>query len=191
MYRDLTARYAEPWRHYHVLSHVAECLQHFDRARRHAEQPDEVEIAIWFHDVVYQPGRPDNEAASAAVADEALAAGGVAVAARSRVSELILATRHDAIPQGADARLIVDVDLAILGADPYRFGIYDRDIRREFAALSEAEYRRGRSAVLRSFLARQHIYQTEPFQLALEAQARANLSAALAALEAPAGTGAD
>lgn len=184
LHRELIARYAEPWRHYHVISHIAECLKELDRARDGTDRPDELEAAIWFHDAVYVPGRPDNEEASAALADHALAEGGVEAAVRDRVRSLVLATRHTAIPHGNDARLLADIDLAILGADPYRFGTYDRAIRREFHTLSEADYRAGRAAVLRSFMARPSIYHTDPFRERYEAGARANIRTALAALEA-------
>lgn len=156
-----------------------------------AERPDEIEVAIWFHDAVYVPGRADNEEASAALADQALAAGEVAGPVKDRVWSLVLATRHTAIPHGNDARMLADIDLAILGADPYRFGIYDRAIRREFHALPDAEYRSGRAAVLRSFLARPTIYHTESFRERYEAQARANITGALAGLEAMPAAAAD
>lgn len=152
--------------------------------RDDADRPDEIEVAIWFHDAVYVPGRPDNEAASAALAEQALAAGDVAAPVCDRVRSLVLATRHTAVPHGNDARILTDIDLAILGADPYRFGIYDRAIRREFHALPEGEYRAGRATVLRSFLARPSIYHTDSFRERYEATARANITAALAALEA-------
>ena len=119
-----------------------------------ADRPDEIEVAIWFHDAVYVPGRADNEEASAALAEHALASGGVAQSVRDRIRSLVLATRHTAVPHGTDARILADIDLAILGADPYRFGIYDRAIRREFHTLPDPEFRAGRAAVLRSFLAR-------------------------------------
>lgn len=149
-----------------------------------AERPDEIEIAIWFHDAVYVPGRADNEEASAALAGTALAAGEVPRPVQDRIRTLILATRHTAVPHGSDASLLADIDLAILGADPYRFGIYDRAIRREFHRLSDPAYRMGRAAVLRSFLARHSIYHTDSFRERFEAAARANIAGALAGLEA-------
>ena len=109
--------------------------------------------------------------------------GGVPPAVRERVRSLVLATRHTAVAHGNDARLLADIDLLILGADPYRFGIYDRAIRREFHTLSDAEYRTGRATVLRWFLARPSIYHTDRFRERYEATARANITAALAALE--------
>ena len=166
-----------------MISHIAECLKELDRIRDDAERPDELEVAIWFHDAVYIPGRPDNEEASAALAEHALSAGGVATSVCERVRSLVLATRHTAVAHGNDARLLADIDLAILGADPYRFGIYDRAIRREFHTLSDAEYAAGRAAVLRGFLARTSIYHTDPFRERYEATARANITAALAALD--------
>ncbi len=184
LHRELLARYAEPWRHYHVISHIAECLKELDRVQEEAGRADEIEVAIWFHDAVYVPGRPDNEEASAALADHALSEGGVEPAVRDRVRSLILATRHTAVAHERDAQLLADIDLTILGADPYRFGIYDRAIRREFHTLSDAEYRSGRAAVLRSFLARPSIFHTDGFRERYEAAARANITAALAALEA-------
>lgn len=166
------------------MSHIAECLKELDRVRDEVDRPDEVEVAVWFHDAIYVPGRPDNEEASAALADDALSAGGVDQLVRDRIRSLVLATRHTAVAHGRDAQILADIDLAILGADPYRFGTYDRAIRREFHTLSEAEYRAGRAAVLRSFLARPSIYHTEAFRERYEGAARANLTAALAALEA-------
>lgn len=156
-----------------------------------ADRPDEIEVAIWFHDAVYVPGRGDNEEASAALADHALASGGVAQPVRDRIRSLVLATRHTAVPHGTDARILADIDLAILGADPYRFGIYDRAIRREFHTLPDPEFRAGRAAVLRSFLARPTIYHTEAFRERYEAAARANLAAAIARLEAVAAAAPD
>lgn len=135
---------------------------------------------------MYVPGRPDNEAASAELARAALSAGGVPEQVQERVGDMILATRHSAAPLGRDARLLADIDLSILGADPYRFGIYDRAIRREYHALSDAEYRAGRAAVLRGFLAWPSVFRTERFRDRFEAAARANITAALAALEAAA-----
>ena len=154
--------------------------------RDDVERPDELEAAIWFHDAVYVPGRADNEEASAALADHALSMGGVEQPVRDRVRSLVLATRHTAVAHGRDPRILADIDLAILGADPYRFGIYDRAIRREYHTLPDPEYRAGRSAVLRSFLARPSIYHTDAFRERYETQARANVTAALAALEADA-----
>src|SRR6185436_9293929 len=73
-YEKLTAAYAEPQRHYHNQQHIAECLAEFDRARHLTQQPVELELALWFHDAVYEPKASDNEEQSAALAQHCLEA---------------------------------------------------------------------------------------------------------------------
>ena len=180
------ARYAEPWRAYHVLAHIEHCLREFDRMRRLAEDRDAVQAAIWFHDAVYVPGAPDNEEESAALADALLEAGGVELARRRRIAELILATSHQSPPGSPDARLLTDIDLAILGAPPVEYDAYAAAIRREFAALAEAEFAAGRAAFIRGALSRPRIYSTDEYHECLEAAARSNLVRELAALAPPA-----
>jgi predicted metal-dependent HD superfamily phosphohydrolase len=161
---------------YHVLGHVLACLDELDRSRDLAEDADAVRVALWFHDAVWEPGRPDNEEASAALADEALAAGGVPEARRGAVRALILATRHDRTPEDPDARLIADIDLAILGADPDDYDRYERAVRREYGPLSDAAFAAGRAAFAAGLLARPRIFATERYFRRLEAAARANLA---------------
>jgi predicted metal-dependent HD superfamily phosphohydrolase len=145
-----------------------------------AERPAEVEAALWFHDAVYEIGRPDNEERSAAWARTALLAAGVPEASAERVQRRVLATRHTQPPSGPDENLLVDIDLAILGACEARFAEYERQIRAEYAAVPEAQFRERRLAILGSFLFRFRIYGTGHFQSLLEERARANLMRAVA-----------
>jgi predicted metal-dependent HD superfamily phosphohydrolase len=176
----LLARYAEPWRHYHTRQHLAECLVLFDEFAGLAAEKGAMELALWFHDAVYDiPGR-DNEARSAAWAREALAAAGAHAASPERVRELVLATRHDAAPAGGDAALVVDIDLAILGAAPERFLEYEQQIRAEYAYVPRFLFRRKRRAILQGFLDRPAIFTTPALRQRFEAAARRNLAGALA-----------
>ena len=90
LYQDLVARYREPHRRYHTLQHLEECFARFDELRALAEHPRDVELAIWFHDAIYDTRRSDNEARSAAW--------GRSVAGE-RVHDLVMATRHEAAPR--------------------------------------------------------------------------------------------
>lgn len=179
----LAEAYSEPHRAYHNSAHIRDCLEQFDRARDFAERPDEVEAAIWFHDAIYDPRAKDNEVRSAEWASSALTNAGADSEVVRRVSHLILATKHDAEPQSPDSRLLVDVDLSILGRDPAAFDAYDRAIRREYEWVSETDYRTGRTAVLQKFLDRPRIFLTPPFK-PLEAAARRNLERVIRALAA-------
>ena len=178
-YRDLANRYSEPHRAYHTLDHVADCLRRLDEVRPRLTRPDEAELALWFHDAVYDPRRADNEAQSASLAAGALRALGMTEEAAGRVADLIRLTAHRATDLTGDRALVGDIDLAILGAPPERFEQYDAAIQREYAWVPEEVYRRERARVLAGFLARPRIYHTPHFADTLEQRARANLSAAV------------
>lgn len=174
----IQGRYREPGRAYHTLSHIDRCLGLLDAAPEVPER-DLVEAALWLHDLVYDPAARNNEAESARVGGALLRAHGVPPPVAARVERLILVTKHDRPPaEGAEA-WIADIDLSILGADPATFAAYDRDIRREYAWMSDGDYRKGRLAVLESFLARDPLFRTDWFRRRFEAAARRNLRHAL------------
>lgn len=182
LWAALAARYAEPHRAYHTLDHLAFCFGDYDRVARQIQEPVALEFALWFHDAVYDTHRPNNELRSAEWALHALTEGGVAPDLSRRVYELILATRHNTPPPDPDAAYLVDIDLAILGQPPVRFDEYDANIRQEYEWVPESEFCSKRAAILRSFLARERIYQTDPFFGRYEVQARQNLARAIGRL---------
>ena len=180
VFDELVARYSEPHRKYHMLQHLTECLAHFEAVRDLAEQPAEVEMALWFHDAIYDTQRHDNEEKSAGWACEVLLAHGTTAAAAQRVHDLVMATRHTALPVSPDEQLLVDVDLSILGAGGERFAEYEQQIRDEYAFVPPALFRQKRGEILQGFLNRPVIYSTAHFRETLEACARANLRKAIA-----------
>jgi predicted metal-dependent HD superfamily phosphohydrolase len=184
LYERLMVCWAEPHRRYHTLHHLRECLTTFDEVRDQAQRPGEIDLALWFHDAFYDPRRHDNEERSAQWAREAVQEAGLPQDVADRVYALVMATRHEAPPEDPDARLLVDVDLASLGAEARRFDEDDLQIRAEYAHVPEIEYREGRRRVLGSFLARPRLYSTDYFHSALEERARNNLRRAIARLEA-------
>ena len=171
----LIAAYGEPHRHYHTLQHLGECLTLFRLHAAAAERPGEVAMALWFHDAIYDVHAHDNEARSADWAHDAMLALGVAPASAQRVHALAMATQHDAQPEGADARLLVDIDLSILGAERARFDEYERQVHLEYAFVPDEVRLPRRRAILQRFLDRPAIYSTPPLHALLEARARDNL----------------
>ena len=171
--------YSEPQRHYHTLQHLEECFAHFDGVKELAEHPLEVELALWFHDSVYDVHARDNEVQSAAWADRALLAAGLPEDACARIHTLIMATCHDALPGSNDARLLTDIDLAILGAEPDRFAEYERQIRLEYAHVPDALFKAKRREILQGFLDRGRLFQTPACHARYETAARRNLASAI------------
>jgi predicted metal-dependent HD superfamily phosphohydrolase len=178
----LVAAYTEPLRAYHNLTHIAECLAHLNATSLAPAECDIIELALWFHDAVYDTHRHDNEEASAALAELHLTHAGAPATLQAHVSRLILATRHNATPVEMDSRWIVDIDLAILGTDRVRFDEYEHQIREEYYWVPAEDFRKGRATVLRKFLEREAIYLTPPFHARLENAARQNLQRSLKAL---------
>jgi predicted metal-dependent HD superfamily phosphohydrolase len=181
-YERLTQAYAEPQRHYHNQQHIAECLAEFDGARHLARQPDAVELALWFHDAVYDPKASDNEEQSAAMAINCLDRAGLPQLAAT-VAELVMATKLHGADSGPDAALIVDVDLSILGQSEARFAEYEAQIRREYGWVPKLVFNSRRKEVLKRFLEREHIYTTEYFANRYEQAARRNLEQSIRKLK--------
>jgi predicted metal-dependent HD superfamily phosphohydrolase len=179
--RELMTAWSERSRHYHDARHLRECLGLLELWAGQGERNAEVSIALWFHDAIYDPGANDNELKSAAWAARVLGEARVPSEVGERVFELIIATQHAAPPasvQSIDSGLLLDIDLAILGAAPERFQAFERDIRKEYAAVPESVYRSARRTVLQGFIAREPLYHTIKARELLDAQARINLQGA-------------
>jgi len=182
----LRAAYAEPRRRYHTLAHIEDCLARLAAVTGLAARERQIlEWAIWWHDAVYDPTRQDNEALSADLAARDLPALGADDAAVAEVVRLILLTRGHAV--AADDRLgalMVSIDLSILGADAETYRAYAEAIRAEYAHVPDEAYRLGRARVLEHFAAASVLFADPAFAARLDAPARRNLAAEIAALKA-------
>ena len=180
---DLSARYGEPHRAYHTLRHIDHCLEEFEPVRHEAHDKIAVELAIWYHDAVYDTHRRDNEERSAVLAEELAVAAGLGPDLARQAGNLIRISTHRKPASDPDARLFADVDLAILGQAPDVFAEYELHVRREYAWVPEEQFRSLRAQILATFLDRFSIYMTDPFREKYEKQARANLTASLLVLK--------
>jgi predicted metal-dependent HD superfamily phosphohydrolase len=147
------------------------------------QDSDAVRWAIFYHDAVYRSRRKDNEEKSAQMARREMQPMGLPEALILKVEDMILRTQHHH-GEGADpdTRLMLDMDLSILGAEPARYLDYAAAVRKEYRWVPAPLYRKGRSEVLRSFLKRDRIYFSDYFHQRLEAPARENLQEELSRL---------
>jgi predicted metal-dependent HD superfamily phosphohydrolase len=176
---DLIAAYAAPNRHYHNLAHIEDCLAQLARVNDlSAAEREILTEAIWWHDVVYDPTRSDNEELSAQLAEQHVAA-----PIRQEVGRLIRLTKtHQVEPTDRLAAILISIDLSILAAEPSRYDAYAAAIRKEFAHVPDDAYRAGRSDVLSRFAARPVIFPDAAFARTSEQKARENLARELASL---------
>ena len=177
--------YRAEGRHYHGVRHVAWVVRHVEAlAGDHpVDDLDATVAAAFFHDAVYEPTRDDNEAESAAMAERAVREIGWTGAACRHVADLVMATAgHDVEGVDRDTAVLLAADLAVLAAEPSRYGEYATAVRREYDHVSDADWRTGRGAVLRTLLARPRLFAAELGLDDWERRARANITSELASL---------
>ena len=176
IYEDIVRRYGEAGRYYHTLAHIDQVLDTAAQLQPLARDYPAIQLAAWFHDIIYNTRTPDNEAQSAAFAESVLAKLAIPPETIRKVGRMIVATATHTNPtHDPDTAILLDADLAILGRDEAVFTQYCRDIRREYAWVPEPDYRSGRIEVLKRFLERPRIYQTSLLYQRLEKRARENL----------------
>ena len=177
----VVAAWGQPHRRYHDLHHLAAVLGLVGELAGAADDPAAVALAAWYHDVVYDPRRGDNEQRSAERARAGLT-GLVPSARLEEVERLVLLTAgHDAAPDDADGAVLCDADLAVLAGPPESYAGYASAVREEYGHLSDEVFTAGRIAVLESLLALPALYRL-PATAAWEPRARANLTAELGLL---------
>jgi predicted metal-dependent HD superfamily phosphohydrolase len=176
---DLIAAYVAPNRHYHNFAHIEDCLDKLAQVDDLSVAEREILTeAIWWHDVIYDPTRSDNEELSAQLAEQH-----VAPHLRAEVGRLIRLTRtHQVEPADRLGAILISIDLSILAAEASRYDAYAAAIRREFAHVPDDAYRAGRADVLRRFAARPVIFPDAGFAKTCEQKARDNLAREIASL---------
>ncbi len=173
LWAKITTAYGEPHRHYHTLDHIAAVVTLFETVRDRFEDPDQALLALYFHDIIYDPSRHDNEAQSAHVLMNRLPGHDV-----SRAAHHILATQKHLAEHDPDTNLVLDIDMSILGAPWPDYFAYARGVACEYMPVyGNDAYAAGRVALfLTPTIERDRIFLTEPFNY-LDVQTKQNLSA--------------
>jgi predicted metal-dependent HD superfamily phosphohydrolase len=176
---ELVAAYTAPGRHYHNPKHIEDCLGELAGVKNlSAAEREILTEAIWWHDVVYDATRSDNEELSARLAEQHIRPD-----LRREVGRLIrLTTLHQVAPEDRLGAILISIDLSILGAEPARYDAYAAAIRKEYAHVGDSDYRAGRAKVLSLFAARPFIFPDADFAAKYDRQARQNLARELASL---------
>ena len=182
---DMVRRYTELHRRYHGVDHLVQVVRRVNELFQiESDHPQGVDagpivLAAWFHDAVYDPQADDNERRSADLAGTVLRILGLPAHTIVAVDRLVMATR-DHRPASLDEAILLDADLAVLGAAPDVYATYVRHVRAEYAHISDDDWRVGRSSVLR------HLLSAPIFATATAAEANdqavQNLSAELLGL---------
>ncbi len=176
VYQLLLDAYNEPQRVYHDIEHIECCLSVFGQVSHLLENPDGVELAIWFHDAIYQLGACDNEQLSANLFMN-ITDGLFQDEFRETVYQHIMATCHKSTKiTDRDRQLMVDIDLSSFGLPWPDFLRDSKKVRHEMGHICDAEYYQKQMAFQQSLLSRPAFFYSDYFVEHYEAQARSNLA---------------
>lgn len=175
VFDELSEFYREADRHYHTDSHIHHCLGQLDNAVDSGKSFPHLEMAIWFHDVIYTPGDPDNEKKSA-VWFKQRASSHFSQKDIDAISNLITITEHRDEPVSEDEKLMVDIDLSSFGLPRPQFEKDGERVRKEFPEMSDRDFFEGQIVFLENLMERPALYSTTYFQNHFEKAARQNIN---------------
>jgi len=174
--KKIAEEYQAENRSYHNFEHIENLLSFLKERESEIKDLNSVKLVAWLHDVVYDIKANDNEEQSSQYAQNYLEQLGIPEEIIAHVVALIMATvKHEVIENDSDSAIFLDADLAVLGSSEENYDKYAAKIRKEYAWVSDEQYKAGRLKVLKSFLERPQIYLTERAGKELEQQARANI----------------
>ena len=181
---EIAAHYSQKNRAYHNLTHLQNMFQELEQYESQIEDVDVLRFSIWYHDLIYNALKKDNEERSADFAKNILSQTTLAADRIERCYQQILSTKiHQ--PKGLttiDDQLMIDFDLEILSRDWESYKTYCQQIRKEYWMYPGPLFRKGRKQAMKHFLERPSIYQSSFYQEEKEGQARANIQRELTEL---------
>jgi len=175
LWTQIEREYSTKKRHYHNLSHIKYMI---DRAMQFKEKLidfDTVLFSIFYHDIVYNIMRKDNEQKSADIAHDRLTKLAVPLDKSEACQNQIIATKDHKDNANNDTNYLLDFDLAILGDTAENYEVYRKNIRKEYSIYPDFLYKKGRKKVLQHFLDMDRIFKTNEFYESFESLARKNL----------------
>jgi predicted metal-dependent HD superfamily phosphohydrolase len=175
LFEDISRKYSESHRHYHTLEHISACLKHFDNVGNDINHIFQVELAIWLHDVIYDPRKKNNEHLSAQYSSSMCSTLGIGKEMREEIARYIMLTKHPSSPETLDEKYLTDIDLSIFGSDHGTYQKYEALIRNEYSYVPFISYKVRRNKIMRQFLQKETLYQTQYFIKKFESKAKENL----------------
>jgi predicted metal-dependent HD superfamily phosphohydrolase len=182
-WQKISSAYSEKGRYYHTLIHVGQLLNLSVKYFDNVLDISNMQLSIFYHDVVYSATKSNNEEKSAELAENHLKQLGIETEKIEKCKNFILATKSHLNPlNDSDLDLFLDFDLEKLGAPWVEYEEYTKQIRQEYKIYPKPLYNKGRKKVLEHFLAKERIYKTSAFFENYEQGARENIERELASI---------
>jgi len=172
---EIEENYSGKERHYHTLHHLDKMLQYLAEAKYKIQDWDVLLFSVYYHDIVYDPSRADNEEKSAQFAAQRMTQMGILSGMINKCTGQILATKSHQSTGDNDTDYLLDADLSILGQSWEKYSEYCENIRKEYTIYPDVLYNTGRKKTLEHFLAMERIFKTDLFFKRFDHQARENI----------------
>ncbi len=182
LWNEVYKAYTHKKRHYHTLTHLENLITELAEYKPHITDWDTLLFAVFYHDIVYNVLKQNNEEESAELAVKRMTAIRVPADKINKCKAMTLATKAHQLTNDTDTDLFTDADLAILGQPWNTYENYTRQVRAEYSVYPDLMYKPGRKKVLAHFLSMTCIYKTEQFFTRYELSARENMKRELAML---------
>lgn len=180
---EMVKNYDSKKRHYHNLSHLENLLSELKKVKPQIRNWNTILFSVFYHDIIYNPIKSDNEEKSALYASKTLYSLSVPEKMINSCLEQILATKSHKTSLDQDTNFFTDADLSILGKEWEVYKLYTENVRKEYAIFPDLIYKPGRRKVLQHFINMDQIYKTEYFFEQYEIQAKSNLKKELDMLD--------
>ena len=175
--KEIEKAYSSIGRYYHNLDHITNMLKLSTVYSYAIEDIKTLQLAVFYHDIVYSSKRKDNEEKSALYAAKRLKNLDYENSLIEKCQQFILATKlHNNTLDNKDLDFLLDFDLELLSAPWQIYFDYTTKIRKEYSFYPDLVYKPGRKKVLEHFLKMDNIYKTHEFQEKSEFRAKENLS---------------
>jgi predicted metal-dependent HD superfamily phosphohydrolase len=175
LWNEIVYCYSKKKRQYHTLVHLKNVLKQLEAVRQYIEDWDTILFTLFYHDIVYNALKNDNEEASALLAKKNMTMLAVPNLMIEKCVLQILATKQHLLNIDSDSNYFTDADLSILGADWEAYSTYLTNVRKEYFIYPNFIYNPGRKKVLQHFLSMERIYKTDYFFERFEMQAKLNM----------------
>jgi len=175
LWAEIERKYSDKKRHYHTLSHLENLFQQLTEIKTQIKDWDVVLFSLYYHDVIYNSLKSDNEQKSAELAEKRIKSIGISLEIIEQCKAQIMATKAHFMSENEDTNYFTDADLSVLGQSWEMYSEYYQNVRKEYAIYPDLIYNAGRKKVLKHFLGMERIFKTNYFYLKFEQQARVNL----------------
>jgi predicted metal-dependent HD superfamily phosphohydrolase len=175
LWNEIEKNYSSKKRHYHTLQHLENLLVRLTEIKEELKNWDVILFSLYYHDIVYNSLKSDNEEKSAELAEKRMKQISVSKESIELCEKQILATKLHVKSDDIDTNYFTDADLSILGQTWEIYSLYYKNVRKEYSFYPDFIYNPGRKKVINHFLKMDRIFKTDFFYNKFEISAKKNL----------------